>query len=213
MSSKFVEALATTRLYPITDRRLSGLSHAEQINLLGDAGAVVVQLREKFLAPREFYEEAQAAMKVARERKMTVLINDRVDIAVAVKADGVHLGQGDLSPVAARQLLGSDAIVGFSTHSVEQVREAAKFEVDYLAIGPIFPTSSKINSETPIGLDGLRQVRQVTNQPLVAIGGINSQNAADAVQAGADALAVIADIWSVGRPAAKIKDLLHGGIA
>lgn len=180
------------KLYPITDARLSGLSHAEQVARLSDGGATFVQLREKILSPREFYREAEAALRIARARGVRLIINDRVDIALALQADGVHLGQDDLPPALARRLLGERAIIGFSTHNPEQARKAARLPVDYIAIGPIFPTSSKDHPDPLVGLDGLRRVRQAVGPvPLVAIGGINRENARQALDAGADAVAVI----------------------
>ncbi|MGB9180988.1 MAG: thiamine phosphate synthase, partial [Pyrinomonadaceae bacterium] len=129
------------RVYPITDACLSGLRHAEQIACLREGGASFVQLREKHLSPREFYREAEEALRVARGLGVRVIINDRVDIALALGADGVHLGQDDLAPEAARRVLGEQAIVGFSTHNIEQALEAARLPVDYIAIGPVFATS------------------------------------------------------------------------
>lgn len=211
MSSNFLNALAGTRLFPLTERRLSGLSHAEQVSQLSEAGATLVQLREKILAPLDFYREAEAALCIARERGAKIIINDRVDIALALKADGVHLGQDDLPPEAARRLLGPGAIIGFSTHNLEQVRLAAKMPVDYVAIGPIFATSTKQGSDSPVGLQGLRLARlAVGTIPLVAIGGITSDNSQDVLIAGADAIAVIRDLWiSAGQAATQIKRLLH----
>lgn len=197
MSSIFLDALASSRLYPLTDRRLSGLSHAEQVSRLSEAGATLVQLREKTLSPLEFYREAAAALVVARERGVRIIINDRVDIAAALQADGVHLGQDDLPPAAARRLLGPQAIIGFSTHSLEQAQFAATMPVDYVAIGPIFETSTKATPDPPIGLSGLSLVRQALGKiPLVAIGGITSRNRTEVLEAGADAVAVIRDIWA-----------------
>jgi thiamine-phosphate diphosphorylase len=184
------------KLYPITDARLSGLTHAEQIKRLGAGGASLVQLREKHLPAREFYRAAAAALEVARARGLRLIINDRVDIAQALGADGVHLGQDDLPPLAARELLGERAIIGFSTHSVEEAREAARLPVDYIAIGPIFNTSSKENAEAAVGLDGLRRVRQAVGHiPLVAIGGITPETARLVIAAGADSLAAISLLW------------------
>lgn len=180
------------KLYPITDTGLSGLSHAEQVARLCDGGATFVQLREKRLSPKEFYREVEEALNVARAHGARLIINDRVDIALALQADGVHLGQDDLPPARARRLLGSRAIIGFSTHSPEQAVEAARLPVDYIAIGPIFPTSSKDNPDPLVGLDGLRRVRRLSSPvPLVAIGGINRQNARAVLEAGADAVAMI----------------------
>lgn len=180
------------RLYPVTDVRLSGLSHAEQVAKLGEGGANLIQLREKRLSPREFYDQALEAMRVARLRGVKIIINDRVDVAMAVDADGVHLGQDDFPPQAARRLLGDSAIIGLSTHSVEQAVQATAMGVDYIAIGPIFSTSTKDNTDPIVGLIGLRQVREAVLQtPIVAIGGITSENATEVIQGGADAVAVI----------------------
>lgn len=181
------------RVYALTDVQLSGLSHAEQVHLLSLGGASWVQLREKQMTAQEFYEEAKAAVSVARNHGVQLIINDRVDIALAVGADGVHLGQDDLSPEAARRLLGNNAIVGYSTHNVEQALAAAKLPINYLAIGPIFSTASKTDTSPVLGLEGLRTVRQSLGWdfPLVAIGGISQTNAHAVVEAGADSVAVI----------------------
>lgn len=211
MSSNFLNALAGTRLYPLTDRRLSGLSHAEQVSQLSEAGATVLQLREKILSSRDFYLEAEAALHVARERGAKIIINDRVDIALVLKADGVHLGQDDLPLEAARRLLGPEAIIGFSTHNLDQARLAARMPVDYIAIGPIFATSTKAMSDSAIGLEELRLVRQVVGTiPLAAIGGITFENSQDVVSAGADAIAVVSDIWiPTGQAISQTKRLLR----
>jgi thiamine-phosphate pyrophosphorylase len=185
------------KIYPVTDARLSGLSHAEQVRRLSAGGATFVQLREKHLGPREFCREAEEALLVARSRGVRLIINDRVDIALALSADGVHLGQHDLPPAAARELLGERALIGFSTHNVEQAREAARLPVDYLAIGPIFHTTSKENPDPVVGLDGLRRVRQaVGSVPLVAIGGIRLEHVRDVLRAGADSVALISLLLS-----------------
>lgn len=148
------------RVYPITDTQISGLSHAEQVALLADGGATVVQLRDKHASAQDFYEQAKAALTVARARDVQLIINDRADIALALGADGVHLGQDDLPPAAARRLLGEDFVIGFSTHNLKQAIEASTWPVDYLAIGPIFPTATKENPDPVVGLDGLRLVRE-----------------------------------------------------
>ncbi|HEX8775759.1 MAG TPA: thiamine phosphate synthase [Pyrinomonadaceae bacterium] len=193
-------SLSLSGLYPITDVRVSGLSHAEQVARLGAGGATLVQLREKHLSPREFYLEARAALRVARERGVRLIINDRVDIALALGADGVHLGQDDLGPEAARRLLGDDAIIGFSTHNIEQAKEAARLPVDYIAIGPVYPTSSKENPDPVVGVEELRRIRRAIGPtPLVAIGGITRLNARAALSAGAESVACISDL--LARPA------------
>jgi len=185
------------RVYALTDVRMSGLSHAEQVELLTQGGATLVQLREKHLAPREFYEQARAALAVAERRGARVIINDRVDVALAVGAHGVHLGQDDMPPDAARKLLGPDAIIGYSTHNIEQAISATKLPIDYLAIGPIFATTSKADTAPVLGLDGLRSVRDAIGDfPLVAIGGITGDNAREVIRAGADSVAVISALLS-----------------
>src|SRR6266566_1952126 len=211
MFSKFLNALAGTRLYPITDRRLSGLSHAEQVSQLSEAGATLIQLREKSFSAREFYSEAEQALRVARTRGIKIIINDRVDIALALKADGVHLGQDDVPPEAARRLLGPNAIIGFSTHNLEQARQAAKMPLDYVALGPIFATATKENADSSIGIEGLRLARRAVGRlPVVAIGGITFANSLDVLAAGSHAVAVIADIWSPhGQAITHTQRLLH----
>ena len=180
------------RVYPLTDVQLSGLSHAEQVRLLSRGGASLVQLREKQMQPKEFYEEAKAAVAVAVQCGVRLIINDRVDVALAVCANGVHLGQNDLSPEAARKLLGEQSIVGYSTHNVEQAIEASKLPIDYFAIGPIFATATKSDTAPVLGLEGLRAVRHAIGEfPLVAIGGITPANARDVIAAGADSVALI----------------------
>ena len=188
-----------TKIYPLTDIRLSGLSHAEQVVRLSDGGVNLVQLREKHLTPRQFLQQAAKALDVARQRRVRIVINDRVDIALALKADGIHLGQHDFPPGAARSLLGDKAIIGVSTHNLEQAVRASRLPVNYLAIGPIFNTSSKSDSEPALGLEGLRQVRDAIGDfPLVAIGGITHENGRDVLQSGADALAVISALLANG---------------
>lgn len=186
-------------VYPITDVEIAGVSHAEQIVLLGDGGATFVQLREKKLPPVDFYQQAKIALAVAAERGVTVIINDRVDVALALQARGVHLGQDDLPPDAARKLLGNDAVIGYSTHNVSQAIAAAALPVDYVAIGPIFETGTKANPDPVVGLDGLRAVRKaIGNMPLVAIGGITQANARAVIDAGADSVALISALLSGG---------------
>jgi len=191
-----------TRVYPITDTKISGISHADQVSLLADGGATFVQLREKKLSALDFYNEAKAALTVARQRGVTLIINDRVDVALALGARGVHLGQDDLPPDAARKLLGEGAIIGYSTHNVSQAIAAATLPVDYVAIGPIFQTSSKANPDPVVGLEGLRAVRNAIGaMNVVAIGGITHENAASVIEAGADTVAVISSLLSGGSTA------------
>lgn len=183
------------KIYPITDTQLSGLSHAEQVARLIEGGASLIQLRDKFSPPRDFYREAAAALQIARARGARLIINDRVDIALAIRADGVHLGQTDIPVAAARKLLGPAAIIGFSTHNAEQARLASALPVDYLAFGPVFPTLSKNNPDPTTGLIALSEVVTFKGLlPLVAIGGITLENTLEVLKAGADSVAVIAEL-------------------
>ncbi len=182
------------RVYAITDRRLTGLSHAEQVRRLAAGGIRLVQLREKEASSRAFYEDAREAVAIARTLGVTVLINDRVDIALAVDADGVHLGQDDLPPEKARVLLGPNHLIGFSTHSLAQALAADALPVDYIAIGPIFATRTKENPDPIVGVETVRTVRAHIRKPLVAIGGITLETAPQVLVAGANAVAVIADL-------------------
>src|SRR5687768_11240200 len=131
------------KIYPITDVSISKLSHLEQVEKLIEGGAKLIQLRDKNASSKDFYEAAKKVIEFARPKKVKIIINDRVDIALVLKADGVHLGQDDLPPPHARKILGNKAIIGFSTHTLSQAVEAVNLPIDYLAIGPIFPTSSK----------------------------------------------------------------------
>ena len=185
------------KIYPITDRRVSGLSHAEQVARLIDGGATLIQLRDKESSPADFLRQAEAALAVAKRNNVQLIINDRADIALALGADGVHVGQTDLPAGIARRLLGAEAIIGVSTHNAEQLKSASALPVDYVAFGPIFETRTKPDHEPLAGLEGLRSARAILgDRPLVAIGGINRTNAAAAIEAGAGSVALIAALLS-----------------
>ncbi len=191
------------KLYPITDPTISGLSHVEQLRQLAAGGATLIQLREKKASPRAFYEAAREAARVARELQVKLIINDRVDIALAVDADGVHLGQDDLPPEKARQLLGEQRIIGYSTHDLKQAMAADSMPVDYIAIGPIFQTLTKENPDAVVGLDLIKLLKLQLTKPLVAIGGITLESARLVLEAGADSVAVISDLFSTADIAAR----------
>ena len=196
-------------IYPITDRRLSGIDHAAQVLLLASAGSRFIQLREKDLPDDLLYEEAKAALEAASGAGVTLIINDRVDLSIALKAPGVHLGQADLPPDSARKLLGPDAIIGFSTHSIDQVKDAARMPIDYLAFGPIFPTSTKEDPDPVTGVELLREVCDLVGKlPVVAIGGITRSNICEVLAAGATSAAIISDLYREGDPSAAYTDVI-----
>jgi thiamine-phosphate pyrophosphorylase len=182
-------------VYPITSPQV-GLSLRTVVEALIAGGATMVQIRDKQAAARTLYEAVCAVMELARPRGVRVIVNDRVDVARAAAADGVHLGQDDLDPVAARAILGPTAIIGYSTHNVAQARAADRLPVDYLAIGPVFETRTKERPDPVVGLEGVRAVRAVTTKPLVAIGGITADQVASVRAAGADAVALISALYT-----------------
>jgi len=185
------------KIYPITDSRITKLTHAEQVQKLIEGGAEIIQLRDKHASPKDFYESAREALIIARKRNVKIIINDRVDIALALKADGVHLGQDDLPPESARVILGDRAIIGFSTHNLKQVVNAINLPIDYLAIGPVYATRTKENPEEIVGLEGVNEVRKAVGDfPLVAIGGITSENFRAVLEAGANSVAIISGLLS-----------------
>jgi thiamine-phosphate pyrophosphorylase len=195
------------RIYPVTDRNISGLSHAEQVTALVEGGGRLIQLREKNLSGREFFEDAKHALFIAHAAGVKLLINDRVDLAMALGADGVHLGQADLPPVEVRKLLGENAIIGFSTHNIEQAAVALEMPIDYIAIGPVFATSTKVNPDPVVGLDGIRSVRRIADdRQIVAIGGITETSLAGVFEAGADSAAMIGTLLGNG---SRIAETMH----
>jgi thiamine-phosphate pyrophosphorylase len=183
------------KLYAITDRQWSNCTHEEIVRMLLDGGASLIQLRDKEASGREMLDQAIACLKLTREAGATLIINDRVDVALTAGADGVHLGQDDLSVAEAREILGEDKIIGVSTHSIDQFRAALETSANYIALGPVFPTLTKENTAPVIGLELVREARKLTDRPLVAIGGINLGRAPEVIEAGADCVAVISALY------------------
>jgi thiamine-phosphate pyrophosphorylase len=185
----------TPFLYAIVDvASLGGRSVRASIAELALGGARLVQFRAKGLTDRLLFEQSVEAVAGAREAGVPLVLNDRPDIALIIGADGVHVGQEDLPPEECRRLLGADAIVGVSTHNREELRAAVDAPVDYVAVGPVFPTVTKQATAPVVGLDFLRLARGITSKPLVAIGGITRANVAEVASAGADGVAVISDL-------------------
>jgi thiamine-phosphate pyrophosphorylase len=181
------------RIYPILDTQAlenQGLSLETTAAALLEGGATLVQLRHKSHWSREIYAAAEAVAGLCRQAAAQLIVNDRADFAMLLGA-GLHLGQDDLPPRDARQLLGSAAIIGYSCHSATQISSARVEPVDYVALGPIFATASKRNPDPVVGVDQLRFCRTLLEKPLVAIGGITLENAAGVLRAGADSVAIL----------------------
>ncbi|MCL6432090.1 MAG: thiamine phosphate synthase [Anaerolineae bacterium] len=204
-------------LYLVTDRALSLGRPLEEVVLAAVRGGVgIVQLREKDAPTRFFVEEAQHIKRLLQPYGVPLIINDRVDVALAVEADGVHIGQQDMPYPLARKLLGKRAIIGLSVETVEQVLEAEAYDVDYLGVSPIFPTPTKTDTLGAWGLAGLATVRRLSRHRLVAIGGLNATNAESVIRAGADCIAVVSAICSapdVEQAAATLRRTIDAALA
>ncbi|MBU2648885.1 thiamine phosphate synthase [bacterium] len=188
-------------LYLVTDRTLSrGRSTLEVVTAAIQGGVTCVQLREKACSTREFMDEALALKSVLLRYGIPLLINDRVDIALAVNADGVHLGQSDMRIADARRILRPTMIVGISVESVADAIQAEAEGADYIGISPVFATGTKTDTAPPLGLEGVRRIREQVKIPLVGIGGIHAGNAAEVVRHGADGIAVVSAIVSAENP-------------
>jgi thiamine-phosphate pyrophosphorylase len=177
------------------------------------AGARFIQVRAKGVSSSAYLKLSEEVVSRARKAGATVIVNDRADIARLAGADGVHLGQDDLEPAAARRILGGEAIVGLSTHSIEQVRLACRQPIDYLAVGPIFRTSTKETGDKAVGTELVSEARTALlvaglDTPIVAIGGITLDRARSVIQAGASSVAVISDLLSAGNPEARVREYL-----
>lgn len=189
------------RVYLVTDGpSLKGRSITEVVLQAVQGGVGCVQLREKTLDTRDFCARAMALMQVLAPFKVPLVINDRVDVALACGAQGVHLGQSDMPPDVARRLLPDSVFIGWSVETMDDVWRSASVPVDYLGVSPVFETPTKTDTYTPWGLDGLGRVRAATALPLVAIGGVHTGNASSVLAAGADGLAVVSCICSAPDP-------------
>jgi len=195
-------------LYAILDPSLTNEPVISIAEKLGAAGVKLFQLRDKHASPGKLYSQALELLSVLKPCGARLIVNDRPDIAAMSGAGGVHVGQEDLPVEDARAICGSPFWVGVSTHNIEQLREAVLTSADYIAVGPIFATSSKQNPDPVVGLDLLRQARNLTRKPLVAIGGITIESAADVFRAGADSVAVISDLAGASDPAARAQEFI-----
>jgi thiamine-phosphate pyrophosphorylase len=196
------------RLYPILDLEVSLHSLEFLIGEFAAAGLTWVQLRDKKANSRQLFANAQQLVELARRHGLTAIVNDRADIAWLSGADGVHVGQEDLPVEHAREIVGSGKIVGYSTHNLAQALEAEQSSADYIAIGPVFATTSKTNPDPTVPWEELREIRSRIKKPIVAIGGITSQNAARLFDIGLDSVAVIRDLISASDIQKKISQFL-----
>lgn len=196
-------------LYPIIDSFLTPAADIEKTATdIMDGGAKILQLRAKKLSSKEFLETARIIRKITKDRGAVFIVNDRVDIALLTDADGVHLGQNDLPVREARRLLGNDKIIGYSTHNMREARVAKKLPVDYISFGPIFPTKTKEDAQTPKGIKGLSEIRKAVNIPIVAIGGITETNLIYVLKEGADSAAMISEILTEKDISKKVNRLI-----
>jgi thiamine-phosphate pyrophosphorylase len=204
--------LVLPRVYVILDAALLNLPEVECSKTLVDAGVRLIQYRNKSASARQLFESSRELARFFHPAGVRFIVNDRADVAALADAGGVHVGQDDLGVEQAREIVGAQKWVGVSTHNLEQLKSAAESSAEYLAVGPIFSTGSKVNPDPVVGVEFVRKARSLTEKPIVAIGGITLERAAGVIQAGADSVAVIGDIWrsdSPGRRAREYVELLE----
>ncbi len=201
--------LVLPRLYVILDAALITSSEIDCALSLAEAGVRLLQYRNKSAPARQYLEWSRKLAEVLFPQGVSFFVNDRPDVAFLAGATGVHVGQDDLDVEQARQVMGRDKLVGVSTHNLEQFERAAASSADYIALGPIFSTSSKANPDPVVGLDLLRKVRALTNKPVVAIGGITLERAASVIEAGADSVAVISGILGAADPSQRARQYIE----
>lgn len=197
------------RLYPIVDQgllELHGVAAGRFAEELKVAGVTLMQYRNKIGGPQAILRDAAVIWEIFDGSGCRLILNDRADLMALAGFGGVHMGQGDLSPEDARRVVGANRWVGVSTHSEEQVRIANTTSADYLAVGPVFATRTKVDAEPVIGLEGVRLARALTKKPLVAIGGITRANARSVIEAGADSVAVISGLFVEGETVEKVAE-------
>ncbi len=203
-------------LYLVTDRGLCGNRLLEDVAhqaLVG--GAACIQLREKDVSTRFFVEEARKMKNLTARFRVPLIINDRIDVALASEADGVHIGQDDMPYAEARKLMGPEAIIGLSVETWDDVVAAEALDVNYLGVSPIFETPTKTDTKGNWGLEGLARIKAYSRHPLVAIGGLNASNAKGAVMAGADCIAVVSAICAASDPllaSREINDIIQAAL-
>jgi thiamine-phosphate pyrophosphorylase len=201
--------LVLPRLYVILDAALITSPERDCALSLVEAGVRLLQYRNKCAPARHYFDSSCALAEMLCPNGVSFFVNDRPDVALLAGASGVHVGQDDLDVEQARRVAGNDKLVGVSTHNLEQFERAAASSADYIAVGPVFSTSSKANPDAVVGVDFIRSVRALTNKPIVAIGGITLERAASVIGAGADSVAVISGILSASNPAKQARQYLE----
>ncbi|MCO6431515.1 MAG: thiamine phosphate synthase [Deltaproteobacteria bacterium] len=197
-------------LYLITDRKLAcGRPMEAVVQEAIDGGITALQLREKHCEGGDFLKMALRLREITAEAGIPLIINDRIDVALAADADGVHLGQTDIPCEYARRLLGPEAIIGLSVTNVEQARRAQQLDLTYIGVGPIFFTMTKENGRSPIGFEGLRAISQESTHRIVAIGGIKRVSVKEAIEQGAEGVAVVSAIMAAADPRIAAQELLN----
>lgn len=196
-------------LYAIIDPALTSVPVLQLAESLASAGVELIQFRDKRGSPRAIYHQVREMAALFGKSGVRFIVNDRPDIAAMCGAGGVHVGQDDLPVEAARAICNKPLWVGVSTHNLAQLRDADRTSADYIAVGPIFPTGTKANPDPVVGLESIRAARQATRKPLVAIGGITVESAADVFRAGADSVAVIRDLLAVPDPAGRAREYME----
>ena len=199
------------KLYLVTDRGLcpEGRSLVQTVKEAVEGGVTMVQLREKDIDTRTFIEEALELKALLGPLGVPLIINDRVDVALAADADGVHIGQSDMPYAMARAILGPARIIGLSVENFAQIEEANGLDVDYIGVSPVFATPTKTDTAAPFGLDGLAKAVEMSVHPTVAIGGMNAGTAADVIATGTDGLAVVSAIVCAPSPRKASEELLE----
>lgn len=200
--------LVLPKLYVILDAALTPLPETDCAASLAEAGVRLLQYRNKAASARQLLESSLAMAQLLLPQGVSFFVNDRPDVAYLAGASGVHVGQEDLDAQSARRVIGTDKLVGVSTHNLEQFERAAASSADYIAVGPIFSTSSKANPDPVVGLDFLREIRALTDKPIVAIGGITLERASQAIEAGADSVAVMSGILADSNPGQRARQYL-----
>jgi thiamine-phosphate pyrophosphorylase len=204
-----LKRLVLPRLYVILDAALLTVPETECAEKLAAAGVRLLQYRNKQASARELFESSKRLSRLLVPQGVTFVVNDRADVASAAEASGVHVGQEDLGAEAARSVIGAGKLLGVSTHNLDQFKDAAATSADYLAIGPVFSTSTKANPDPVVGIELIRGIRKLTEKPIVAIGGITLERAADVIQAGADSVAVISDILLAPDPGQRARQYIE----